>query len=231
MKFKQKLIHTNYNEEGTPVFTLNELAEASIDYVITRKTGERPALHHYKETMRQKLVDALPANIHRHDNNRVVRGETRYTVKDWLDAHNDWKEGSRAFYRANLRGLEESFRSLNLNLSEQMFNHYPSDNTHKSAALGQTYGPNERDGQQMMALPIEDLPFVEEIDANPKHGSISSGNLEYIDYHKTDQIRVLCNATLKIIGRGKSDSELDDTLASRCFEELMLGLAMIGSVK
>lgn len=231
MRNKHQLTHTKYNESGTPIFTINELAEASIDFVVNRHTGERPEIKSYRETMRKKVADSLPENIHRHDNNRVVRGETRCTIDDWLNAHREWQEGSRAFYRANINGLEQRLRSHSSNENDSIFTHHPSENDLKSAALGQSYGGTERVGSQGVKIPIENTTTVFEGEVEPIHESTSFGDLEFIDYHKTDQIRVLCNATLKIIGRGKSSSELDNHLASRCFEELMLGLAMIGGVK
>jgi hypothetical protein len=228
---KKTLRHTKHDEAGFPVYTIGELAEASIDFVINRHTGERPDFISYRETMRKKVADSLPENIHRHDNNRVVRGETRCTIDDWLNAHREWQEGSRAFYRANIDGLKQRLRSHSSNENDSIFTHHPSENDLKSAALGQSYGGTERVGPQGVKIPIENTITVFEGEVEPIHESTSFGDLEFIDYHKTDQIRVLCNATLKIIGRGKSSSELDNHLASRCFEELMLGLAMIGGVK
>ena len=231
MRIKHQLTHTKYNESGTPIFTITELAEASIDFVINRKTGERPNLLDYRETIRKKLADSLPENIHRHENNRVVRGETRCTIDDWLAAHSDWQEGKRSFYRANLEKLEQRLRSHSTNGGDSIFTHFPSENELKSAALGQSYEKPKRMHSDGVEIPIEETTTIFEVDAEPTHNSVSDGSLEFIDYHKTDQIRVLCNATLKIISRGKSNSEPDEQVASRCFEELMLGLAMIGGVK
>lgn len=231
MKIATKLNHTTYNEKGIPVFTIKELAEASIDFVINRHTGEKPDFKSYQETMRKKLVFLLPKNIHRHDNDRIARGETRYTVEDWLMVQTDYHENSSTDFRINMVGMEQKLYTNFADGNNSSFTHYPSENTQKSALLGKTRGSRDTDYPKDTVCPFDDPTTVYDIVSDPSQNSTTSGDENFVDYHKTDQIRVLCNAALKVIGYGKTNFEPDQELADKCFQHLAIGLATLGGVK
>ena len=228
MKFI-KLNHTKYDENGVPVYTIKELAEESVSYVVVRKTGKQPDLHNYGCSLRQRLQDSIPPNVHRHKNERLVRNEARVTIEAWLNAHKAYLDPS-ASYRVNLDGMKQKLESMHDKSDGSGFTHYPSKNYQKSAKLGQPCGPYEMKTYPEVDYP-EDVPSVTVMKPNPSGTTYTTAEFTFMDYHKTDQLKVLCTEVLKVINNGKSKGNLDDDLANRCFSDLMLGLWALGGAK
>jgi hypothetical protein len=226
---KKTLRHTKHDEAGFPVYTIGELAEASLPYVISRRTGESPEFIAYRETMRKKIRDSLPGNIHRHDNNRIVRNESRVTVDNWIETHRSFGTG-KSVYRCNIDGMEQNLRLALGQADGSSFTHHPSQNEIMSARAGQTYGPNNTEPFSLTEY-LPSLSGYTTVDPKPSTKSYTTAEFSFIDYDKTDQIRRLLSEVFKMIGKGKSDGELDEILADNCYAELMLGLGSIGGVK
>ncbi len=126
MKFI-KLNHTKYDENGVPVYTIRELAEESVSFVVVRKTGMQPGLHNYGCSLRQRLQDSIPSNVHRHENERLVRNEARVTIEAWLNAHKAYQDPS-ASYRVNLDGMKEKLESMGATSARSVNTNYPTKN-------------------------------------------------------------------------------------------------------
>lgn len=214
----KKLNHTSHDENGHAIFHVKELAEHSLKYVTDRKTGSRPDFLKYKEALRQLIGnnrELNPQTTIRHENGRLARNECRVTIGNWIKAN-----GRLRAYFVNMPGLTSHLATLKLKPDGSAFSHVPSENEEPSSLKGKSLGPKQVDPKTTLFFPGFEEPTT-----------ITTSELQFIDYEKTDKIRVLCNQVIKVIAHGKSDSEPDAQLANKCFQELTLGIGLIGGVK
>jgi hypothetical protein len=214
----KEIHHTSHDENGTPIFHVNELAEHSLKYITDRKTGQRPDFHRYKEALRALVSnnsELLPQTAIRHKNGRLARKECRVTVENWIKAN----ARLRAYF-VQIQFLREHLENLKLKPDGAAFLHSPSKNEKPSSLKGNSQGPKKIHSKTTLVFPGFEAPTA-----------ITTSELQFIDYEKTDKLRVLCNHVIKVIAQGKTDSEPDAQLANKCFQELILGLGLIGGVK
>ena len=201
--------HTEYDEYGAPIFKIQDLAELSARFVINKRTGKSPDAYSYQETMRKRIFcegsNLIPSTINRRANNdRIVKGEALVTIPNWIEAHRT----ANRWYLPNLAGMEDHLNEVLVNPNSSTYQSKYSDISVKTSKKGQTYGPNE----------------------NKSPESWTTVELPIVDYVKTEKLEAILEDVQEKIALGKNNFQDDDWVARDAFEELMLGIAMIGGI-